>query len=176
MTKSTFLGAVRSSTILWGTQEESSPPVYHVISRQIPIWSVELTGTCEMILTPPGCSPGTPGKHWVGQTPTDVRAFVEAWVSRGEIPLLPCSKTKQMNFGHICKRNLPASSLSLRQHSLEKEEAGEPSHGIKGRGASECPASPAVWAAAKETHLSSITKSIKVELQGGKGGDLERCR
>lgn len=61
-----------------------------------------------------------------------------------------------------------ASPLLSRWHSLEKEEAGYPSHGRnkrKGRAAREHLTSLAVWDATKETHLSpEASRVLKQEL------------
>ena len=180
MTKSTFVGTVRSSTILQGTQEVPYPPVLRIISRQIPIWAVELRGACEMVLN--ACwlqSRNTwNALNWADTHWWDILCRSPGLRRRNpSTPLHQNQNKTTSDFGHISKRSFPTSSLSSRQH-LEKK-AGDPFHGRKERGESECPTSPAVWDAAKETHLSNITQSIKagVPRRGwGLGWGEEICK
>ena len=88
--------AVGSSTICQGTCEESRPLTRLVIGRQASVLAVGPAVAHEPALDPLRYGTGAPGKHCL-QPPTDKKAFVEVWVSSGEVPAHRWSKNKNMS-------------------------------------------------------------------------------
>ena len=129
------MGAMKSSTICQGTQEESHPLVLQVLARQTLVRAVEPAGVCE--LTPPSLGHSSwKILTWVNTHRWESLHRNPGFYRSSSIPLEQKIYTS-LDASEWIRGTLPASPLPMRQHILEKEEVGDTSYGGKGWAVSE---------------------------------------